>query len=127
SAAVPLIARGNRLGALSFGHARPDVRYDSGDLPFLTELGDRAAMALDNARLYSERTRISESLQRGLRPPRPAPVPGLAIEVVFEAAGEGIEVGGDLYDVLPTDNGCWVLVGDVAGKGSQERGGSGTA
>ncbi len=118
SAAVPLIARGRRLGALSFGHARRDVRYDQGDLPFLTELGDRAAMALDNARLYSERTRISESLQRGLRPPRPAPVPGLAIEVVFEAAGEGIEVGGDLYDVLPTEDGCWVLIGDVAGKGT---------
>jgi serine phosphatase RsbU (regulator of sigma subunit) len=45
-------------------------------------------------------------------------VPGLDISVVFEAAGEGIEVGGDLYDVLPTEDGCWVLVGDVAGKGS---------
>jgi len=32
-------------------------------------------------------------------------VPGLEIEVVFEAAGEGIEIGGDLYDVLPTADG----------------------
>ncbi|HYC82144.1 MAG TPA: GAF domain-containing SpoIIE family protein phosphatase, partial [Solirubrobacterales bacterium] len=118
AAVVPLIARGRKLGAVSFLHASRDLRYDDGDLTFLGELGDRAAMALDNARLYSERTRISESLQRGLRPPRPAPVPGLAIEVVFEAAGEGIEVGGDLYDVLPTENGCWVLIGDVAGKGT---------
>jgi PAS domain S-box-containing protein len=118
AAVVPLIARGRKLGALSFLHARRDLRYDPGDLDFLAELGDRAAMALDNARLYSERTRISESLQRGLRPPRPAPVPGLSIEVVFEAAGEGIEVGGDLYDVLPTEDGCWVLIGDVAGKGT---------
>jgi serine phosphatase RsbU (regulator of sigma subunit) len=45
-------------------------------------------------------------------------VEGLGISVVFEAAGEGIEVGGDLYDVLPTDDGCWILIGDVAGKGS---------
>jgi serine phosphatase RsbU (regulator of sigma subunit) len=75
-------------------------------------------MALDNARLYSERARIAESLQRGLRPPRPPRVPGLEVEVVFEAAGEGIEIGGDLYDVLPTEDGCWVLVGDVAGKGT---------
>ncbi len=118
AAVVPLIARGRKLGAVSFLHASRDLRYDPGDLEFLGELGDRAAMALDNARLYSERTRISESLQRGLRPPRPPRVPGLSIEVVFEAAGEGIEIGGDLYDVLETDDGCWVLIGDVAGKGT---------
>jgi PAS domain S-box-containing protein len=118
AAVVPLIARGRKLGAVSFLHASRDLRYDPDDLDFLTELGDRAAMALDNARLYSERTRIAESLQRGLRPPRPPRVPGLAIEVVFEAAGEGIEIGGDLYDVLETEDGCWVLIGDVAGKGT---------
>ena len=49
-------------------------------------------------------------------------VPGLEISVVFEAAGEGIEVGGDLYDVLPGEDGCWLLVGDVAGKGSTAAG-----
>lgn len=42
--------------------------------------------------------------------------------MIFEAAGRGIEIGGDLYDVLPTDDGCWVLVGDVAGKGSAAAG-----
>ena len=122
AAVVPLIARGRTLGALSFLHVRPDVRYDPGDLDFLAELGDRAAMALDNARLYRERDRIAENLQRGLRPPRPAEVPGLGIAVVFEAAGEGIEIGGDFYDVLPTEDGCWVLIGDVAGKGSAAAG-----
>jgi PAS domain S-box-containing protein len=118
AAVVPLMARGRTLGALSFLHAHGDLRYDPGDLDFLTELGERAALALDNARLYRERDRVAKSLQRGLRPPRPAEVPGLGISVVFEAAGEGIEVGGDLYDVLPNEDGCWVLVGDVAGKGS---------
>jgi PAS domain S-box-containing protein len=118
AAVVPLVARGRVLGAVSFLHAHGDLRYDPGDLDFLSELGERAALALDNARLYRERDRVAKSLQRGLRPPRPAEVPGLGISVVFEAAGEGIEVGGDLYDVLPTEDGCWVLVGDVAGKGS---------
>ncbi|HET8814895.1 MAG TPA: SpoIIE family protein phosphatase [Solirubrobacterales bacterium] len=119
---VPLVARGRSLGALSFLHAANDLRYDSGDLEFLAELGERAALALDNALLYRERDRIAKTLQRGLRPPKPAEVAGLDISVVFEAAGEGIEVGGDLYDVLPTDNGCWILVGDVAGKGSTAAG-----
>ena len=118
AAVVPLVARGRTLGALSFLHAHGDLRYDPGDLDFLSELGERAALALDNARLYRERDRVAKSLQRGLRPPRPAEVDGLDISVVFEAAGEGIEIGGDLYDVLPNEDCCWVLVGDVAGKGS---------
>jgi PAS domain S-box-containing protein len=118
AAVVPLFARGRTLGALSFLHAHGDLRYDPGDLDFLSELGERAALALDNARLYRERDRVAKSLQRGLRPPRPEEVDGLDISVVFEAAGEGIEIGGDLYDVLPSENGCWILVGDVAGKGS---------
>lgn len=122
AAVVPLVARGRTLGALSFLHAHGDMRYDQGDLEFLAELGERAALALDNARLYRERDRVAKNLQRGLRPPRPAEVPGLEISVVFEAAGEGIEVGGDLYDVLPTEDGCWILVGDVAGKGSTAAG-----
>jgi PAS domain S-box-containing protein len=122
AAVVPLIARGRTLGALSFLHAHGDIRYDQGDLEFLAELGERAALALDNARLYRERDRVAKNLQRGLRPPSPAEVPGLDISVVFEAAGEGIDVGGDLYDVLPSEDGCWILVGDVAGKGSTAAG-----
>lgn len=122
AAVVALRARGRTLGALSFLHAQADLRYDDRDLEFLAELGDRAAMALDNARLYRERDRIAQNLQRGLRPPRPEAIPGLEISMVFEAAGEGIEIGGDFYDVLPTEDGCWVLVGDVAGKGSAAAG-----
>ncbi len=119
---VPLVARGRTLGTLSFLHARDELRYEEADLEFLAELGDRAAMALDNARLFRERDSIARDLQRGMRPPRPAEVPGLEFSVVFEAAGNGIEIGGDLYDVLPTDDGCWLVVGDVTGKGSAAAG-----
>jgi PAS domain S-box-containing protein len=122
AAVVGLVARGRKIGALSFLHTGDNPRYDDLDLEFLGELGDRAALALDNAQLYQERDAIARNLQRGLRPPRPAAVPGLESSVVFEAAGRGIEIGGDLYDVLPTDDGCWVLVGDVAGKGSAAAG-----
>ncbi len=122
AAVVGLVARGRQIGALSFLHAQANVRYEPEDLEFLAELGDRAALALDNARLYSERDAIARNLQRGLRPPRPARVEGLESSVIFEAAGRGIEIGGDLYDVLPTEDGCWVLIGDVAGKGSEAAG-----
>lgn len=122
AAVVALTARGRTIGALSFLHFHSDLRYDEVDLQLLSELADRAALALDNARLYQERDRVAASLQRGLRPPQPTDVPGLEISVVFEAAGEGIEVGGDIYDVLAFDEGCWVLVGDVAGKGIETAG-----
>jgi PAS domain S-box-containing protein len=122
AAVVGLVARGRKIGAVSFLHVVDSVRYEDEDLEFLGELGERAALALDNARLYQERDAIARNLQRGLRPPRPAKVEGLESSVVFEAAGRGIEIGGDLYDVLPTDDGCWVLIGDVAGKGSAAAG-----
>ncbi|HEU4944239.1 MAG TPA: SpoIIE family protein phosphatase [Solirubrobacterales bacterium] len=118
AAVAPLIARGSTLGALSLLHARTDLRYEADDLQLLSELADRAAMALDNARLYEERDRIAQNLQRGLRPPEPPFVEGLDIAVAFDAFGEGMEIGGDLYDILPTDDGCWIMIGDVTGKGS---------
>jgi len=118
AAVAPLVARGTTLGAISFLHASTDMRYDATDLQLLGELADRAALALDNARLYEERDRIAQNLQRGLRPPEPPFVEGLDIAVVFDAFGEGTEIGGDLYDVLPTEDGCWIMVGDVTGKGS---------
>jgi PAS domain S-box-containing protein len=118
AAVAPLVARGATLGAISFLHASTDLRYEASDLRLLAELADRAAMALDNARLYEERDRIAQNLQRGLRPPEPPYVPGLDIAVVFDAFGEGMEIGGDVYDILPTDDGCWIMVGDVTGKGA---------
>ena len=122
AAVAPLVARGATLGAISFLHASTDMRYDAEDLRLLGELADRAAMALDNARLYEERDRIAQNLQRGLRPPEPPYVPGLDIAVVFDAFGEGMEIGGDVYDILPTEDGCWIMIGDVTGKGSAAAG-----
>lgn len=122
AAVAPLVARGSTLGALSFLHASTDLRYEAIDLQLLGELADRAAMALDNARLYEERDRIAQNLQRGLRPPEPPFVNGLDIAVVLDAYGEGMEIGGDLYDVLPTSDGCWIMIGDVTGKGSAAAG-----
>src|SRR6185437_1336901 len=96
AAVVGLSARGRKIGAVSFLHVKAGVSYEEDDLEFLGELGERAALALDNARLYQERDAIARNLQRGLRPPRPARVEGLESSVVFEAAGRGIEIGGDL-------------------------------
>jgi PAS domain S-box-containing protein len=54
SAIVPLVARGRTLGVLSLHSARPDLRYQQADLPLFEELAARAALAMDNARLYRD-------------------------------------------------------------------------
>jgi len=51
--AVPLAARGTTLGALSLASARPG-RYGRADVELAQEIARRAAMAIDNARLYGE-------------------------------------------------------------------------
>jgi PAS domain S-box-containing protein len=119
AAVAPMYARGRLIGALSFLHVASSRRFDEEDLELLEDLARRSAMALDNARLYAERDRIAKVLQRGLRPDEPQPIPGLDVSVVFEAAGEGVELGGDFYDVIPVDGAHYVLVGDVAGHGAE--------
>ncbi len=51
---VPLLARGKTLGVVSFVAAESGKRYDERDLALAEEVGRRAGVALDNARLYRE-------------------------------------------------------------------------
>jgi PAS domain S-box-containing protein len=56
---VPLVARGRPLGTLTFVWTQPDRRYDSADLELAEDLARRAALAVDNARLYQEAERAN--------------------------------------------------------------------
>ncbi|HEV8682209.1 MAG TPA: PAS domain S-box protein [Actinomycetota bacterium] len=117
---VPLMARGRILGAVSFISRRAGRRYDGDDLAFAEDLARRAAMAIDNARLFEERTRIARSLQRSLLPPELPQIPGLEVAARYRPAGLGNEVGGDFYDLFEIGGGRWgVAVGDVCGKGAE--------
>ena len=51
---VPLVARGRTLGAITFASENPARRYTDSDLNFAEELARRAALGIDNARLYSD-------------------------------------------------------------------------
>ncbi|MDX3072542.1 SpoIIE family protein phosphatase [Streptomyces sp. MI02-7b] len=116
---LPLVARNRVIGMLTLGKAA-DERFRQEILELAEDLSRRAALALDNARLYSERTAISQSLQRSLLPPGLPVIPGVEVEVVYRAAGEGNEVGGDFYDVFPIRDGCWgFAIGDVCGTGPE--------
>ncbi|MDI3290155.1 MASE1 domain-containing protein [Polyangium sp. 15x6] len=52
--AVPLSVRGQTIGVLSLGCATPDRQYSTADLELATELARRAAISIDNARLYRD-------------------------------------------------------------------------
>src|SRR5437899_1930670 len=81
---VPLMARGRTLGVIAFLTAESNRRYTRDDLALVEELARRAALAIDNARLYEQERRIAETLQRSLLPQRLPPIPGIA-----SAAGRG--------------------------------------
>src|SRR5690606_24877406 len=51
---VPLVARGRTFGAITLASTRPDRRFGPHDLALAVELARRAALAVDNARLYHE-------------------------------------------------------------------------
>jgi PAS domain S-box-containing protein len=114
---LPLVARNRVIGLLALGKPT-DERFRQDILELAEDLSRRAALALDNARLYSERTAISQSLQRSLLPPELPEVDGVEVEVIYRAAGEGNEVGGDFYDVFPIREGAYgFAIGDVCGTG----------
>jgi PAS domain S-box-containing protein len=114
---LPLVARNRVIGMLTLGKPT-DEHFRQEILELAEDLSRRAALALDNARLYSERTAISQSLQRSLLPPELPQIDGVEVEVIYRAAGEGNEVGGDFYDVFPIRDGAYgFAIGDVCGTG----------
>jgi serine phosphatase RsbU (regulator of sigma subunit)/anti-sigma regulatory factor (Ser/Thr protein kinase) len=120
----PLIARGRRIGTIIIGRPKTD-RFLRGVVDLAEELSRRAALAIDNARLYSAQMAMSSALQRSLLPPAVPDIPGLEVAVVYEPAGERSEVGGDFYDVfacVPDEDGRprWrFAIGDVCGTGPE--------
>ncbi len=116
---LPLVARNRVIGMLTLGKPT-DEHFRQEILELAEDLSRRAALALDNARLYSERTAISQSLQRSLLPPDLPHIEGVEVEVIYRAAGEGNEVGGDFYDLFPIRDGVYgFAIGDVCGTGPE--------
>lgn len=113
---VPMVARGRLLGVISFVHGRA---AQASEQRVLEDLTGRAALAYDNARLYAERAAVAQTLRRSLMPAALPCVPGLELESYFRPTGTGSEVGGDFYDVFGDEKCCWMVVGDVCGKGAE--------
>jgi PAS domain S-box-containing protein len=120
---VPLAAPTRTLGAITLVSSGSSRRLTEADLGLAVRLGRRAGTAVENARLYTERTRIAHTLQRALLPESLAEIDGVEVQTLYSAAGELNEVGGDFYDVFDYDEDRTMLViGDVCGKGPRAAG-----
>ena len=115
---VPLTARGRTIGALTLVAAESGRLFDQVDLDLAEDLARRAALAIDNSMLFRREHEAAVILQRSLLPESLPEVEGLRFAARYEPAAPGLEVGGDWYEVVRSDDGTIGLtIGDVAGRG----------
>lgn len=120
SAAIVPMRTGNRtLGALTLVNAESGRALDHFDLELGGQVAARAAVAIENARLYSERSLIAQTLQQSLLPEQLPELPAYELASVYIPAFESTDVGGDFYDVWRVAGGWMIVIGDVTGKGIQ--------
>ena len=114
---VAMRLAGKVLGAITLVSAESARVLDQVDLELAEQIGARAAVAIENSRLYSERSAIARTLQRDLLPERLPEISGYELASIYLPAVETSMVGGDFYDVWEVGDSWLVLVGDVTGKG----------
>ena len=113
--AIPLTARGNLTAILTLCRGADRPAASAEEITTAREVGLRAGLALDNARLYDQQRRIAEGLQRSLLTAPPEP-DHLQIVVRYLAAAEAASVGGDWFDAfLQPDGATVIVIGDVMG------------
>jgi len=114
---VPLRSQSRDVGVITLV-TETGRQFDAADLQLAEQLAAGAAAAIENARMFADRSRVARSLQASLLPPSLPSMPGLELGARYAPASEGLEVGGDFYDAFAVDGGRWLLVvGDVRGKG----------
>jgi serine phosphatase RsbU (regulator of sigma subunit)/anti-sigma regulatory factor (Ser/Thr protein kinase) len=113
---VPLLVEGRVIGVLHVGTLVPRHFTDQ-EHDLLQFAADRAAIAIEHARLHAQR-HVVETLQRAMLPAALPVIPGLELTASYRPAAVDARVGGDWYDVFELSHGKVALViGDVVGRG----------
>jgi len=123
--AIPLHREGDLVGVFTASHCAVDA-FSSDQLRLLQGLCAHVAVAVHNARRFSDERELRErmsreadearSIQQALLPRSSPLIPGFAVSGLSVPAGS---VGGDWYDFIALPNGRWGLVlADVSGKGT---------
>jgi PAS domain S-box-containing protein len=112
---VPLVARGQTLGALGLFTGIERGPHTQAEVDTAMEIGRRAGLALHQARLYGQQRALADALQRSMLTDPPQS-DDCEIVVRYVPAAEGAEIGGDWYDAFLQRGGATVVaIGDVVG------------
>ncbi|ROQ66316.1 PAS domain S-box-containing protein [Streptomyces sp. 840.1] len=116
--AVPMVAHDTVVGLVQFSRTKGSEPFGERDRALATELAARAAVCIDNARLYRREHERALILQRSLLPPGDPEAAGLDIACRYLPGNTATEVGGDWFDVIELPGHRTALVvGDVMGRG----------
>ncbi|MET8745714.1 SpoIIE family protein phosphatase [Streptomyces sp. NPDC004728] len=116
--AVPMVAHDTVVGLVQFSRTKGSEPFGERDRALATELAARAAVCIDNARLYRREHERALILQRSLLPPGDPVAAGLDIACRYLPGNTATEVGGDWFDVIELPGHRTALVvGDVMGRG----------
>ncbi|KUH40084.1 MULTISPECIES: SpoIIE family protein phosphatase [Streptomyces] len=116
--AVPMVAHDTVVGLVQFSRAKGSEPFGERDRALAVELAARAAVCIDNARLYRREHERALILQRSLLPPGDPEAAGLDIACRYLPGNAATEVGGDWFDVIDLPGHRTALVvGDVMGRG----------
>ncbi|HET6636055.1 MAG TPA: SpoIIE family protein phosphatase [Streptomyces sp.] len=116
--AVPVAARDRILGLVQFSRAKGSQPFGEREAALAAELATRAAVCIDNARLYRREHERALILQRSLLPPDDPDAAGIDIACRYLPGNAAAEIGGDWFDVIELPGHRTALVvGDVMGRG----------
>lgn len=116
--AVPMVAHDTVVGLAQFARTKGSEPFGDRDRDLAVELAARAAVCIDNARLYRREHERALILQRSLLPPGDPEASGLDIACRYLPGNAATEVGGDWFDVIELPGHRTALVvGDVMGRG----------
>lgn len=116
---VPVLDGDQSYGTLTVGRRADDGPLEVAELGVVEELGEQLALTVKVDRMFLRRTEVAEVLQASLLPRNLPSVPGIDIAATCVPATEGVEVGGDFYDVFSSPGGWAAAIGDVCGKGEE--------
>ncbi|MFJ5214284.1 SpoIIE family protein phosphatase [Streptomyces sp. NPDC088354] len=111
---LPLIASGRAVGTCVLGYPEPHA-FSADERAVLTALGGLIAQAAERARLYDIKHRLAHGLQAALLPHTLPSPRGLEVAARYLPGTEGMDIGGDFYDMAGAGDRVAAVVGDVEG------------
>ncbi|MEU2711290.1 SpoIIE family protein phosphatase [Streptomyces sp. NPDC007205] len=115
---LPLIASGRPVGSCILGFER-QRSFSTEERTVLTALAGLIAHAMERAQRYDSEAALARGLQQALLPRRLSAHPQVETAGRYLPGTQGMDVGGDWYDVVEAGDGLALVIGDVQGHGVQ--------